>query len=100
MPDGRTSFQALQNAFSGSPATLRYFAFDLLALDGADLRLPLEERKARLRAIIPATGVVKYSDPVIGRGDEMFRAACKQGLEGIISKKRGALIRPAGAARG
>ncbi|MFB3854148.1 MAG: non-homologous end-joining DNA ligase [Vicinamibacterales bacterium] len=54
MADGRTSFQALQNAFSGgSRARLVYFAFDLLHLDGQDLACrPIEERKEMLRAII------------------------------------------------
>src|SRR6059036_3638082 len=52
LPDGRTSFQALQNVFSGGDrANLAYFLFDLLHLDGGDVaRLPLEQRKARLAA--------------------------------------------------
>src|SRR5437870_4250080 len=54
LPDGRTSFQALQNIFSGGDrSNLTYFAFDLLHLDGEDVaRLPLEQRKARLAALL------------------------------------------------
>ncbi len=49
LPDGRTSFQALQNAGTAARATLAYFVFDLLRLDGERLeQLPLEQRKARL----------------------------------------------------
>lgn len=90
MPDGRTSFQALQNAFSGSQASLHYFVFDLLRLDEDDLKnLPLLERKARLHALLGKNaGVLRYSDHVEGSGKRFFQLACKQGLEGIVSKRR------------
>ena len=55
LPDGRTSFAALQKAAAGNAphASLVYFVFDLLRLDGERLdRLPLEKRKARLRALV------------------------------------------------
>jgi len=70
-----------------------YFVFDLLRLDGKDLRaLPLEERKARLADLVAprrgAPGVVRYSDHVVGNGGAFFRLACQNGLEGIISKRR------------
>jgi bifunctional non-homologous end joining protein LigD len=93
LPDGRTSFQALQNGRRG--ADLRYFVFDLLALDGDDLtRLPLEQRKARLaqllsRDVLDASDtVLRYSDHVVGRGAAFFQLACQRGLEGIVSKRR------------
>jgi bifunctional non-homologous end joining protein LigD len=93
LPDGRTSFQALQNASAGtaSRAALVYFVFDLLRLEGKSLEaLPLEERKARLRALVGRgqTGRIRYADHVAGRGDEFFRQACRLGLEGIVSKRR------------
>ena len=93
LPDGRTSFQALQNAFAGTAAraALVYFVFDLLRLDGDNLEaLPLEERKARLRTLVGrrTTGRIRYADHVVGRGDEFFHQACRIGLEGIISKRR------------
>ncbi len=89
-PDGRTSFQALQNAFGRRDANLVYFVFDLLELDGNDLtKLPLEERKHRLAVLVrDVPGVIHYSDHVIGHGQKFFELACKQGLEGIISKRR------------
>ncbi len=93
LPDGRTSFQALQNAFSehGSRASLVYFVFDLLQLDRENVAAePLERRKARLRKLVGArkTGRIRYSDHVEGRGDEFFAQACRAGLEGIVSKRR------------
>ena len=53
LDNGKTSFQALQNFFGGDRRGLTYFAFDLLFLDGEDLRArPLEERKERLAALV------------------------------------------------
>lgn len=96
LPDGRTSFQALQNAFArgGRREGLTYFAFDLLHLDGEDVaRLPLEERKARLSALLarldstqPRT--IRYATHVVGNGPKVRREACRLGLEGIVSKRR------------
>jgi bifunctional non-homologous end joining protein LigD len=93
LPDGRTSFQLLQNAFSGAKpgGPLVYFVFDLLRLDGQRLeRLPLVERKARLRSLIGArkTGTIRYAEHVDGNGRRFFDQACRLGLEGIISKRR------------
>jgi len=97
LPDGRTSFQALQHALSGEPAQLVYFAFDLLLLeDERVMTLPLEQRKQRLAKLCAKdrTGIVKYSDHVLGSGATFFAAACKSGLEGIISKRRMAPYAP------
>jgi bifunctional non-homologous end joining protein LigD len=94
LPSGVTSFQALQNRTPATPVT--YFAFDLLYLDGDDLRdQPLIERKKRLRRLIGRnmTGVIRYSDSVIGGGREFFATACDVGLEGIVSKRRDARYR-------
>lgn len=92
LPDGRTSFQALQNASTGtaSRAPLVYFVFDLLRLDGRSLEsLPLADRKARLRALVGRrkTGRIRYADHVEGRGRAFFEQACRLGLEGIVSKR-------------
>src|SRR6059036_501460 len=66
LPDGRTSFQALQNIFSGGDrGHLVYFVFDLVHLDGEDVaRLPLEQRKARLAALLRSRRreCVRYSE--------------------------------------
>jgi bifunctional non-homologous end joining protein LigD len=100
LPDGTTSFQALQNLLGGEPrGTLAYMVFDLLHLDGRDLTgLPLEERKAALEALVGngggGEGLVRYSGHVIGGGADFFRQACRLGLEGAVSKRRGAPYRP------
>lgn len=100
LPDGRTSFQALQNALGGGGANLAYFAFDLLHLDGEELaHQPIEARKARLERLLEAvTGearaVVCYAPHVVGGGEAVFREACKLGLEGIVSKRLGEPYRP------
>src|SRR5688572_546707 len=93
MPDGRTSFAALQQAAAGtaSPTPLVYFVFDLLRLDGERLdRLPLEERKARLRALVGGRkmGRIRYAEHIVGGGEKLFEHATSIGLEGIISKRR------------
>jgi bifunctional non-homologous end joining protein LigD len=97
LPDGRTSFQALQNAFSGGvrPA-LAYFVFDLLALDGEDLsRRPLLERKAALARLLgEGRGLLRYAPHVAGGGAAVFREACRLGLEGIVSKRADQPYRP------
>lgn len=95
LPDGRTSFQALQNAFSGGGRRgLVYFVFDLLRLAGKTLaRRPLEDRKRELLRLVGRPGqksIVRYSEHVVGRGAEMFEEACRLKLEGIISKRRDA----------
>jgi len=100
LSDGRTSFQALQQAFAAerSRDSLTYFVFDLLRLDGERIEgRPLEERKARLKKLVGARrmkGRIRYSQHVVGQGEAFFRQACRHGLEGIISKQRGEPYRP------
>lgn len=86
--EGRSSFQALQNALKGAPASIDYYAFDLLALDGEDLtRSPLLDRKEKLEGILPAKHpILRYSDHIQGRGEELLNRFCGAGLEGVISK--------------
>lgn len=97
-PDGRTSFQALQNrATDGSD--IGYFVFDVLYAHGKDLReLPLLERKEILRRILanegPRESPLRYADHVDPRkveadepGATFFREACELGLEGIVAKR-------------
>jgi bifunctional non-homologous end joining protein LigD len=78
------------------PATLVYFAFDLLHLEGEDLtRLPLLERKAKLETLLRRAPVdVRFSSHVIGNGARVYEEAAKQGLEGGISKAIDAPYRP------
>ncbi|HEV8337545.1 MAG TPA: DNA ligase D [Candidatus Polarisedimenticolia bacterium] len=99
-PEGRTSFQALQNSFAGEDAGgVSYFAFDLMHLDGRALApLPLAARKQALRQLLEAAGAeserIGYSDHVVGRGPEFFAEACRRGLEGIVSKRQDSAYRP------
>ena len=67
-----------------------FFAFDLLHLDGKDLRgCPLLERRALLRRLIKPDPrcPIQFSDQVAGDGASFFRAASDLGLEGIVSKR-------------
>ena len=92
LPNGTTSFQALQNALSsGAQDQLVYFVFDLLHLDGQDLTgATLESRKRALEALVGTdrNGQIRYSTHVAGQGDEFFQQACRLSLEGVVSKRR------------
>jgi hypothetical protein len=84
--DGTTDFAVLQNELKGRPTRIARVAFDLLYFIGRDLRrLPLHERKAQLQKLIAVTAV-QFSESFAVDGAEMFRHACKTGLEGVISK--------------
>ncbi len=87
--DGRSDFQALQHYSARSQKQLIYMAFDLLALDGDDLRdMPLYDRKAKLRAFLAeAPSEVRYSAHVEDRGGDVYAAAQAMGLEGVVGKK-------------
>lgn len=90
MEDGRTSFQALQTAIAGEPSgDLQYFAFDLLYVDGLDLRrVLLGERKAILQKLLKkAPANIAYSDHLQVHGRAFLERVCKLGLEGMISKR-------------
>ncbi|MGZ8422695.1 MAG: DNA ligase D [Nitrospira sp.] len=92
LPDGRVSFQTLQNAFdSHSDSNLVYFVFDLLYLDGYDLRpAPLIERKRLLSALFKdnsPSALVQYSDHITGEGEVAFAEACRSGMEGLVAKR-------------
>ncbi|MEY9782254.1 bifunctional non-homologous end joining protein LigD [Sinorhizobium fredii] len=93
---GRSDFGLLQRALGKKPSLhdpreILYFAFDLLYLDGRDLRrLPLSERRRLVESIIVAgrAGFIRLSEEVEADGDEFFRIACEHGLEGIVAKRR------------
>jgi bifunctional non-homologous end joining protein LigD len=84
---GRLRRQAdIERATVELPATL--FVFDLLAFEDFDLRdVPLVERKALLRELLPGSGPLRYSDHVAERGEEMFAQVSRMGLEGVLAKK-------------
>jgi len=88
-PDGRSSFQALQNAFdAGTESKIVYYVFDAPFLDGKDMRqLALRERKAKLKKAVQWNDVVRFSDDLTGSAEEVLEHACKLGLEGLIGKQ-------------
>ena len=92
---GLSSFEALQRIGQDRQG-LSYFAFDLLWIDGEDLRrLPLIERKERLRALL-ADGpeILRFSEHFEDDGAKVFAKACELGAEGIISKLRDGRYQP------
>jgi len=87
---GKTDFQALQNYMKNPKGqSLTYIVFDLLALDGVDLRgNPLIERKEQLEQLLNnAPDNLYYSRHIEGNGKESFDVACQTGMEGIIGKR-------------
>ncbi len=75
-----------------SPAV--YYAFDLLGVEGFDLRgMPLLERKAFLADILPTTGPIRYSDHVAVQGGALYQHVQSMRLEGIVGKKEDSLYR-------
>jgi bifunctional non-homologous end joining protein LigD len=82
----RSRFQLLQNAGRNS-ARLLYCVFDLLYIDGKDLRSwPLLKRKEALKKILPRSKLLLYSKHVAGDGIAAFQAAARAGEEGVIAK--------------
>jgi len=93
---GLPHFELLQN-YQNSPGELRYYVFDLLFLDGQDLRdKPLLERKKLLKQLLDsiAAPMIMYSDHIIGKGAVFFKKASKMHLEGIIGKKISSTYEP------
>jgi bifunctional non-homologous end joining protein LigD len=85
--DGVSHFQLLQNALRHE-AKLQYRAFDLMFLNGEDLRdLTLLERKKRLKEILPRHKLVAFSRHRKTFGTHFFEEAERQGLEGIMAKR-------------
>jgi bifunctional non-homologous end joining protein LigD len=97
--EGRPSFSLMQQRTGFQPGKRRlprregvpviYYAFDLLYLDGLDLhRAALDERKRLLQEKIVAGGLIQFSDHYAEKGLDLFEAAKRRGLEGIVAKKR------------
>jgi bifunctional non-homologous end joining protein LigD len=95
---GRPSFQRLQQrakltrgldirqAAVENPVT--FFAFDLLAAEGFDVRpLPLSVRKELLQKVLPPAGAIRFLDHFEGEGEVLYQQVQKLGLEGIIGKR-------------
>jgi bifunctional non-homologous end joining protein LigD len=97
--EGRASFSLMQQRTGFRPGGRRgaakadvpvlYYAFDLLYLDGYDLRkVALEERKRKLASVLVSGDSVRYSDHYEKQGKALFEMARAKGLEGILAKKR------------
>lgn len=93
---GATSFSRLQQRMGiddperarASRVAVFLYMFDLLELDGEDLRrLPLRERKRKLRKALAFGGPVRLTTHRDGAGEEAFRHACAHGWEGVIAKR-------------
>jgi bifunctional non-homologous end joining protein LigD len=99
--NGAPDFGALQAALSdGDASKLVYFVFDLMYLDGEDLRKrPMSDRKARLQSLLDEHGFdnrspIRYVEHFETAGDAVLESACRMSLEGIISKRLDAPYRP------
>ncbi|QDM40623.1 non-homologous end-joining DNA ligase [Altererythrobacter sp. TH136] len=90
---GRSDFASLRATIAQRPHELVFMAFDLLHLDGRDLRnQPIEERRAALERLIGPVNPsqpIHFSEGIVGKGADLFKAADRMGLEGIVSKKLG-----------
>ena len=85
--EGRPSFQQLQHR-TAKGAAIRYFAFDLLHVNGKDLKdLPLQDRRKKLSALIRGSDL-EFSDELPGAADEVVQAVTQVGLEGVVAKRR------------
>ncbi len=93
---GQSSFGRLQQRMGiadadrarQSPVAVYYYLFDILELDGRDVRgLPLLERKALLRQTVQFRGHLRYTTYRREAGEAAFRSACQRGWEGIIAKR-------------
>ena len=102
--EGKPSFSRLQrrgrilNVADALRASVElpamYYAFDLLGLEGHDLRgLPLLERKQFLRDVLPSVGPLRYSDLISEQGEAMHKHVESIGLEGIVGKRADAPYR-------
>jgi bifunctional non-homologous end joining protein LigD len=94
--NGISDFDALRSAIHKAPHRIVFFAFDLLHLDGQDLRrTPLMERRAALRKLIAPDpqSPIQFSDHAGCDGALFFKHAAELGLEGIVSKRATSLYR-------
>lgn len=98
--EGRSDFSQLQRAvgahrFAINTTEIVMYAFDLLYLEGNDLRnRPLEDRKALLEQVLrDADGSIRFCEAIEGDGGEIVDAVCELGLEGVVAKRKGGRYR-------
>ena len=92
--DGKPDFSTLKNAIANG-GDMTFFAFDMLQLNGEDLTgLANLARKERLAALIDGKDPrVQYSEHIIGQGEPLFETMCREGYEGVVSKRADAPYR-------
>lgn len=94
--NGNAHFEWLQNWSKNEQGNLQYYVFDILWLDGHDVReMPLLERKKLLQKVLPKTGPIRYSDHVENDGQKLFKEMQKRGLEGMVAKNGDSIYREA-----
>ena len=93
--ESKPDFGALRSAIVTRPERLTFVAFDLLHLEGHDLRgMELEDRRHLLHDLVePSDGKIQFSHHVTGSGADFYRAADGMGLEGIVSKRPDSVYR-------
>ncbi|RYE03667.1 MAG: DNA ligase D [Sphingomonadales bacterium] len=93
--DGKPDFSTLQEAISNGGDGLTYFAFDLLRQGGEDLTgQPQLARKERLRILLEAADKrIQFSEHIVGAGEKLFETMCREGYEGVVSKRADAPYR-------
>jgi bifunctional non-homologous end joining protein LigD len=94
--NGRSSFQLLQGYGKAKHTPLVYYAFDLLSLDGADLRSRslTQRRKLLAKLLKNAPENIKFSEELTGTKEELLRVAKQFQLEGLIAKRPDSLYEP------
>jgi bifunctional non-homologous end joining protein LigD len=88
--DGASDFEAFQSAIHDNPHSIILYAFDLMHVDGTDLRREsLAVRRSLLKALIGRAedSSIQFSEEFVGEGAVLFKACAEHGLEGIISKQ-------------
>jgi bifunctional non-homologous end joining protein LigD len=87
--EGISDFEALASAIRGEPERLLFYGFDLLHLDGKDLRNePLVERRAKLKVLLQPDErrPLQFSEEFTGDAAAFFQACADRQLEGVVSK--------------
>ena len=85
---GKPDFSTLKDAISNN-GDMTLFAFDLLELDGEKLdKLPNVQRKERLRPLLEgADQRLQFAEHIVGEGEKLFQTMCREGYEGVVSKR-------------
>ncbi len=93
--NGIAHFGSLQNWRSEADGELVYYVFDILWLDGHDLTgLSLVKRRALLQPLVPASGIIRFSETFESSATEFLAVAAKMGMEGVMAKKADSIYLP------